>query len=137
MRESNATLMRLVREGGVECCKHRPVVHRYIEDTTVGQLQPSAYPEFGEPKRLVAVRGRKHDAGGMEIVSHRRALPYPHAADEYLGQRHGVHKHPPRCAAEQDCSRRLVMWIGSVQMGDDDTRVKRDHSGQSPRKSVR
>lgn len=129
--------MRLVREGGIECRKDRPVADRHIEDAAVGQLHSCSYPKFCEPQRLVAVGRRKHDAGGMEIVSHRRALPYPHSADEYLGQRHGVHKHPPRCAAEQDVSRRLVMWIGPVQMGDDDACVKRDHSSQSPRKSVR
>ena len=119
--------MRLLRHGGVEGCKHGPVVDRHIEDATVVQLQPGADPKFGEPQRLVAIGRRKHDAGGTEIGPHRRALPYPHAADEYLGQCHRVHKHLPRRAAEQDVSRRLVMWIGPVQMGDDDARVKRDH----------
>lgn len=129
--------MRLVREGGIERCQHRPVMDRHVENAAVRQFQSGSHPKFGEPQWLVDIRRREHDAGGMEIVSHRRALPYPHAADEHFGQRHGVHKHSPGCAVQQQFSCRLMMWISPVEMGNEDARVKCDHSGQSPRKSVR
>ena len=49
--------MRLLRHGGVEGCKHGPVVDRHIEDATVVQLQPGADPKFGEPQRLTPITG--------------------------------------------------------------------------------
>lgn len=97
-----------------KCCEHRSVLNRRIENATVRQLQSCAHPKFGEPQQLVVVIRREHDAGGVQIVSHRRALPYPHAADEYFGQRHGVDAHSPKCATEQDLGCWLMMWIGPI-----------------------
>lgn len=108
-----------------------------VKNAAVGQLQATAGAQFGKSQRLLIVVGRDRDSGGTDVVTHRSALSYPDAADQHLRQRDHVHEHLPGRAGQEHIGGCTMMWIGGIQMSDQNTGVHRDHAGQSALSSLR
>jgi len=85
-------------ESLVEGFKACLMPNRDIEDATVRQLQPATGAQLGEAERFFMVVWRDSYARRAKVVSHRRALSYPNAADQHLRHSDRVRKHLPRRA---------------------------------------
>ena len=56
--------------------------------------------------------------------------------DQHVRQCDRVYKRPSGRPGQEDFGGRLMMWIGGIQMRDEDARVHCDHAGQSARSSA-
>ena len=82
----------------IEGCKACLMSNRDIEDAAVRQLQPATGAQLGEAEWFFMVVWRDSYARGAKVVSHRRALSYPNAADQHFCHGDRVRKHLPRRA---------------------------------------
>lgn len=112
-------------------------MERDVQDAAVGKFQSRGSSKLGQPQRLVAVSRCHLNAGGSDVIPHRRASTDPDTTDQHFSKGVGVDEHGARYGVQQDRRRHSVVSVVGAQVSDQDARVHGDHAGQSSRSSTK